>query len=167
LFAQTNNKTFDAESIYAMLFLEEPIQNHDSYMDHINTLYVEKPLGLEENDLVPSSLIVATTIQGQRLSQPFKALFDPGSDYTFLYERCLPPGATPTVAGTSTGRTLAGTFVTTRLVKMERIILPEFHRSWKINFQECHVFNTECPYNPSLSDGTFYEIHKWDSISNQ
>jgi hypothetical protein len=29
LFAQTNNKTFDAEIIYATFFSEEPIQNHD------------------------------------------------------------------------------------------------------------------------------------------
>jgi hypothetical protein len=38
---------------------------------------MEKPLGLEEDDLVPSSLIVAATIHGQKSSQPFKALFDP------------------------------------------------------------------------------------------
>jgi hypothetical protein len=72
---------------------------------------------------------VAATIQGQKSSQPFKALFDPGSDNTFLHERCLPPGATPVVAATNTGQTIAGTFITTRLVKMEKMVLPEFHRS--------------------------------------
>jgi hypothetical protein len=79
----------------------------------VEKLYVEKPFVLEENDLVPSSLIVATTIQGHQSSQPFKALFDPGSDFPFLHEHCLPPGATPTVAGTNTRCTLAGIFTTT------------------------------------------------------
>jgi hypothetical protein len=148
LFAQVNNKTFDAESIYATFFSGESLQNHDAYaVEHINKLYVEKPLGLEEDDLVPSSLIVAATIQGQKSSQPFKALFDPSSDNTFLHERCLPPGATPKVAATNTGRTIAGTFVTTRLVKMEKMVLPEFHQSRKIDLQECRVFNAECPYD--------------------
>jgi hypothetical protein len=56
LFRQTNNKTFDAESIYATFFLEEPLQNHDAYTaKHVNKLYTEKPLGLEEDNLVPSS----------------------------------------------------------------------------------------------------------------
>jgi hypothetical protein len=61
----------------------------------------------------------------------------------------LPPGATPTVSGTSTGQTLAGTFTTTRLVHLEHILLPELHlhRSRKIDVQECRVFNTECPYD--------------------
>jgi hypothetical protein len=42
---------------------------------------------------------------------------------------------------------LAGTFTTTRLVNMDQIILPEFHRSQKIDFHECRIFKTECPYN--------------------
>ncbi len=60
-------------------------------MEYINKLYVEKPFVVEENDLVPSSLIVAKTIQGQRSSQPFRALFDPGSDFTFIHERDVFP----------------------------------------------------------------------------
>jgi hypothetical protein len=51
------------------------------------------------------------------------------------------------ISGTNTGRTLAGTFTTTRLVQLEHIILPEFHRSRRVNFQECHVFAAECPYD--------------------
>jgi hypothetical protein len=137
LFEQTNKNAYDLEAIYHTFFAEESIFNHDIYTNESETPYVNKPSVLGDNDLVPSSLLITRTIQNTRSLQPFKTLFDPGSDNTFIHERCLPPGATPIVTGTNTGRTLASTFTTTRLAQMENIILPEFHRSRKVDSQEC------------------------------
>jgi hypothetical protein len=56
-------------------------------------------------------------------------LFDPGSDLTFIHEKCIPHGATPVVSSITIGTTLAGTFTTSRVGTLNKILLPEFHRS--------------------------------------
>jgi hypothetical protein len=75
-------------------------------------------------------------------------LFDPGSDLTFNHERCIPNGATPVeVSSTTTGTTLAGTFTTSRFVTLEKILLPEFHRSCRIDSHTYYLINSNCPYD--------------------
>jgi hypothetical protein len=128
LFEQTNKNTYDSEAIHHTFFAEEPTFNHDVYTnDSSETSYAKKTSVSEDNDLVLSSLLIARTIQNTRSLQPFRTLFDPGLENTFIHERCLPPGATPIVTSSNNGRTLASTFTTTRLVQMENTILPEFH----------------------------------------
>jgi phage anti-repressor protein len=102
---------------------------------------------LAHKDLVPSSLLIAATIQKQRSSIPLKALFDPGSDLTFIHERCIPHGATPAVSSITIGTTLAGTFTTSRVVTLDKILLPEFYHSFRIDSHPCYLINTNYPYD--------------------
>jgi hypothetical protein len=63
------------------------------------------------------------------------------------HEHCIPKGATPLVSSTTTGTTLAGTFTTSRFVKLEKILLPEFHRSCRIDSHTCYLIKSKCPYD--------------------
>jgi hypothetical protein len=53
---------------------------------------------LVQQDGVSSSILIAATNLYNHLVQPLKALFDPGSDLTFLQQHCLPAGATPLIS---------------------------------------------------------------------
>jgi hypothetical protein len=46
-------------------------------------------------DFLPCSLSIINFIQQIATSMPLRALFDGGSDTTFIHEGCLPPDATP------------------------------------------------------------------------
>jgi hypothetical protein len=91
-----------------------------------------------------------------------KALFNPGSDLTFLHQRCLPAGATPLISNARGGTTLAGTFTTKRIATMKDILLPEFHWNRKINSQDClifdAIFDAECPYDIILGQDFLSKI---------
>jgi hypothetical protein len=125
------SNSFSSQAIYNTFYAENPLTNFDSFTELHNEFQ------LVQQDLVPSSLIIAATTQKLNLSIPLKALFDPGSDLTFIHESCIPKGATPVVSATTTGTTLAGTFTTSRFVKLEKILLPEFNRSCRIDSHTC------------------------------
>jgi hypothetical protein len=127
------SNTVSLQAIYDTFYAEKTLTNFDSFTELHNEFQ------LVQKDLVPSSLIIAVTIQKQRSSIPLKAFFDPGSDLTFVHERCIPKGATPVVSLTTTGTTLAGTFTTSRFVTLEKILLPEFHRSCRIDSHICYL----------------------------
>jgi hypothetical protein len=139
--------TLDSQAIFDIFYAENLISNYASYTLH-NALHDTTPLVTQ--DRVPSSLLIAATIQHNRSTKPLKVLFDPGSDLTFLHQRCLPPGATPLLLTKQGGTTIAGTFTTNRFVTMHNVLLPKFHRSRKIDKQDCLIFTAECPYNVIL-----------------
>jgi hypothetical protein len=99
-------------------------------------------------DLVPSSISVARTIQGQRSATLLKVLFDSGGTKTFINKRCLPRGATPTLLKNPLhGITAAGRLTATRAVLLRDIVLPEFSRSNKIDDQWAYVFDSDSHYD--------------------
>jgi hypothetical protein len=127
------SNSFSLQAIYDTFYAEKPITNFGSFSELHNEFQ------LVQKDLVPTSLIIAATIQKLHSSIPLKALFDPGSDLTFIHERCIPKGATPVVSSTTTGTTLAGTFTTSCFVKLEKILFPKFHRSCRIDSHTCYL----------------------------
>jgi hypothetical protein len=99
-------------------------------------------------DLVPSSVSVARTIQGQRSEHLLKVLFDSGGTKTFINKRCLPRGATATLLKNPLqGFTAAGRLMANRAVLLRDIILPEFSRSNKIDKQWAYVFDSDSHYD--------------------
>jgi hypothetical protein len=78
---------------------------------------------------------------------PLRALFDGGSNTTFLHEGCLPPGATPKLTRGCSGQTLASLRHTNRLVELKELVLPEFSRSSCVGFQSAFVFKGQCNYD--------------------
>ena len=78
-------------------------------------------------DPVPSSLLVARTINGKPSLRLLKASFDSGGTKTLFNRRCPPEGATPHKLTTPAVRaTAAGTFESTTGVRLEDCLLPEF-----------------------------------------
>jgi hypothetical protein len=93
-------------------------------------------------DLVPSSLLVARTINGKPSLRLLKVLFDSGGTKTLFNRRCLPTGATPYTLDTpAIGTTAAGAFKSTTGVRLEDCVLPEFSRSKKIECINAIVFD--------------------------
>jgi hypothetical protein len=113
--------------------------NFDSFTELHNVFQ------LVQKDIVPSSSIIAATIQKQQSSIPLKALFNPGLYFMFIHECCIPNGA-PLVSLTTTDTTLAGTFTTSCFVTSNKILLPDFHRSCRIDSHTCYIINSICPY---------------------
>ena len=116
-------ESFVDTSCDAFDFEEEEIMKYHNHL----------PKGTQ-NDLVPSSIAVARTIQGQSSARLLKVLFDSGGTKTFINSKCLPKGATPSLLSQPLqGITAAGRLVANRVVHLEQIVLPEFSRSKKID----------------------------------
>ena len=77
--------------------------------------------------MVPSSLLIAQSIQNIPFARPLKVLFDTGSDISFIHSSCLPKDTVPRILATSSqGLTAAGFFSSKRVVTLKEIVLPEF-----------------------------------------
>ena len=85
IFTPAYSPKYTAASIYDNFFSNTPATNHDHYTnDYVEKLYVNNTF--QDEDLVPSSLVIANTIQKHRSTILLKALFDPGLDYTFIHQ---------------------------------------------------------------------------------
>ena len=100
------------------------------------------------HDMIPSSLLIAESIQGQSFARPLRVLFDSGSDISLLNSSCLPK-ATPSdsLPMTAKGITAAGTFHSTHTVVLKEIMLPEFSRTKRIQEWRFYLFDASCPYD--------------------
>ena len=115
--------------------------NNRNEYQNINTLenYQNKNMNENENanditkidNEIPSTLLMCRKIQNQESLIPIKILFDSGGSSTMIHERCLPPGAVPSLlsSGKSKFQTVAGTFESSREVYLEDITLPEFDKT--------------------------------------
>ena len=98
--------------------------------------------------MVPSSLLIAQSVQNIPFARPLKILFDTGSDISFINSSCLPKGTVPRILATSSrGLTAAGLFSSKRLVTLKEIVLPEFTRSKHISAWDFYLFDAPCPYD--------------------
>jgi hypothetical protein len=124
--------SFSLQTIHDTFYAETPLMNFDSFTELHNEYQ------LAHKDLVPSSLIIAETIQKQRSSIPLKALFDPGLDLMFIHERCIPHGAIPVILLTTTGW---------------------YDTSWHILYISlCHLRQDTTPRIPSLLPYRFSQL---------
>lgn len=98
-------------------------------------------------DLLPCSIAIINYIQQFSTSIPLRALFDGGSDTTFIHKGCFPPGATPKLIQRRSGQTLAGLLYTNRTVELTKLVLPEFSRSSHANSQAAFFFKGQCNYD--------------------
>ena len=146
-------------------FSEEAAMTIDQYIhieDFEESLHVEEePLQLMQynipvakikfvppNDLVPSTLLIARTMQGCTSMRLLRVLFDSGGTVTMVNRRCLPKGCNPHVLDKAiTSNTISGTMKTKCVVKLEGIVLPEFDRNKKIDEQMALVFDGPSKYD--------------------
>jgi hypothetical protein len=115
--------------------------------DEILKYSIPTPKGAPR-DLVPSSIAVARTIQGQASATMLKVLFDSGGTKTFINRKCLPRGATPALLKNPlVGITAAGRLIANRAVLLRDLILPEFSKAKKIDSQWAYVFDSDSYYD--------------------
>ena len=103
----------------------------------------------EIENKIPSTLLACKTIQNQESLWPMKVLLDSGGPATLIHERCLLPGATPSLlpGGKTNFQTTAGLFSATGQVFLDQIILPEFDKTKRISGNSAYVFNSPCKYD--------------------
>ena len=99
-------------------------------------------------DLVPMTIMIVRTVQGQRLLRLLQVLFDSGSTGTLIHSRCLPPGAVPALSANKRVTTTAsGSFDTSRSVFLKDIRLPEFTTHSVIDGVEARVFDADSRFD--------------------
>jgi hypothetical protein len=123
----------------------------------LNTRYICEPFvsefDLDEDDqpkdLVPSTVLMARSINNHASEDALLALMDSGSNAVFINRSKLPAGCTPSLLPRRmTSTTAAGTFTVTARVNLEDVVLPEFSRSLRIDKLTALVFDApDCKYD--------------------
>jgi hypothetical protein len=113
------------------LFTNHIHEDCDCYFDEDEDedliMNIPIPKQQKQVDFVPSSMLMARTIQEQPSQRLLKVLFDGGGTRTLCNSRCLPKGVTPYLLETPVeGLTIAGRFKANRAVRFQDVVLPEF-----------------------------------------
>ena len=122
--------------------------------------YHNEPQNIEENNKIPSTLLVCRIIQNQEALMPTKMLLDSGASDTMIHSRCLPSGATPSIIpdGKTKFQTVAGLLDTNRKVFLDNIVFPEFDKTKRISGATAYVFDTECKYDMIIGRDILHKI---------
>jgi hypothetical protein len=110
---------------------------HSIHSSHNTKRHLPEPSNEpgKDVDLLPCSLTIIDCIQRMSRPKPFEALFNGGSDTTFIHKGCLPPGAMPRLIKGRSGQSLASLLHTNQMVELEELILPEISHSSHVDFQ--------------------------------
>ena len=93
-------------------------------------------------DFVPTTCVLAGSIQNHPGQRPLSVLFDPGSKQTHFNRSALPKGVVPLqLARPLFSTTAAGPLKTTQAVNLSSLSFPEFGRSLKIGTIQALLFD--------------------------
>ena len=120
----------------------------------------------KDKDLIPMSIALVSTIQKQPHERPLLVLFDSGSKGTWCNGKALPKGVIGKKVESITGSTMAGTFKSNQEVSIGELILPEFHRSRRIDGVKARIFHAPCRYDLILGRDTLRKIGFKDDFEN-
>ena len=110
-------------------------------------------------DMVPSSILFVRTIQNKECRKLLRCLFDSGASHTLINSSVLPPGVTTfSLPGLEQTMTAAGTFDSSRTVRLRDLHLPEFDRTKKMYGVQAHIFDAPCNYDIILGRDFLSEI---------
>jgi Retroviral aspartyl protease len=96
------------------------------------------------------SFLTVETIQGKRCRLPFKCLFDPGSDSSFITAKAVPKNCNWERVKSHSFQVLGGVAPTMHQVHLKNIALPEeFSRSIRTSHSfRCYLnHDNDCPYD--------------------
>ena len=102
----------------------------------------------QTSDFVPTTPMIAATINEHSSGRALLALMDSGASNCLIHRRALPPGAVPTLLPRPlSNNTAAGDFAIKSWVQLSGVNLPEFGR-YRINNMQCLVFDAaNCEYD--------------------
>ena len=132
------------KSNFREIFMAQALHLYANGLDEVNN---DISTGLKSTKLRPVSPVIVRSICGIKSKQPLKALFDPGSDETFIHRRVLPKGATPKVINAKTA-TINGIGSIKNAVEIDDIILSEFSPTQRFQKPtQVLVFDSESSYD--------------------
>jgi TusA-related sulfurtransferase len=101
-------------------------------------------------DLIPMSMLIASSIQQNGVAKPLLVLFDSGTNSNWIRRGALPKGVNGKLVANKTGSTLAGNFESNLEVEFKEVMLPECYRTRAIDGFKAMVFNADCRYDMIL-----------------
>ncbi|MHA7927741.1 MAG: retropepsin-like aspartic protease, partial [Marinobacter sp.] len=124
-------------------------ENESWWRDAYAGIPTPKTISKRRKDAVPSTLMVAKYIQNVESRRLLHVLFNPGGSHTLIHSRALPRGATPgTIEGGQRSlQTIAGTFASNRVVRLDQLTLPEFDKQKEVDRVHAFVFDSPCNYD--------------------
>lgn len=124
----------------------------DAWMfEHHMRIPIPKVTMSKPKNVVPSTLLVAASIQRHDSRRVLRVLLDSGGTNTLIHNRVLPRGAVPVAGfGERKFRTIAGDFQSRRAVTLRDIVLPEFDKTRRVDDIEAYVFDSPCSYDVIL-----------------
>ena len=124
------------------------VSNHASCNDAWNNDSVPPANWNKQNDTIPTTLLIAKSIQHKESKRLLRVLFDSGGTNTLIHSGCIPLGATPSLLTERQSlQTIAGTFLSKRQVGLQELSLPEFDSKKRISGVNAFVFDSPCNYD--------------------
>jgi hypothetical protein len=105
---------------------------------------------MKKNDqnLIPSSMLLACTINNVTSMFLLKMLADSGGTAAILHRRALPKGCTPlSLPELKVAQTVEWTFTAKNFVSLDNIVLTEFNKNKIIDQHVAYVFDRDCCYD--------------------
>jgi hypothetical protein len=102
--------------------------------------------------LTPVTIIVVDTISSVKLRMLLNALLDSGSTTAVIYRKCLPRNCqTCKISNSRKIGTLAGSFISSEMVVLRNLRLPELDKYHNMDQQKALVFDADsCRYDVIL-----------------
>eukprot|EP00977_Amphora_coffeiformis_P009356 scaffold2144_cov98-Amphora_coffeaeformis.AAC.1 len=94
-------------------------------------------------DLIPYTVLLLDKAQNVSVTRAFLCLLDSGSTTSFFKRSCLPKGTHGRTVQRVSSTTLAGELNSNQVCTITNSVLPEFHRTRKIDSFEAYLFNND------------------------
>ncbi len=122
---------------------------------------VDKPKKTVPENLTPVTIMVVDTSSSVMSKTLLRVLLGSGSTTTLINKRCLPRNCKPReIIRSRKVNTIAGTYISTEVVVMRNLRLPEFNKNRNVDQQKAHVFQSEtCKYNVILDADLYKNRH--------
>ena len=99
-------------------------------------------------EFIPLTILVPPQIQNAPIHKPpMLCLLDSGATGCWISCTALPPDIQTNQVPTVTNQTLGGSFTSNELVNIHNLLLPEFHRTRRIETVPAKIFNKGCHYD--------------------
>ena len=103
------------------------------------------------NEFIPLTVLTVSYIQDTAFNQPpMLCLLDSGAMGCWISRKKLPSTIRTNKIPAITNQTLAGDFTSNESITLKNVILPEFHRTRRLDALQAKIFDQSCCYNMIL-----------------
>ena len=105
----------------------------------------------QTNEFIPLTVLVMSHIQDRAFNQPpMLCLLDSGATCCWISRTKIPSAITTNKIPAVTNQTLAGNFTSNESITLKNVLLPEFHRTRRLDTLQAKIFDQTCRYDMIL-----------------